>query len=88
MFFFIVALVFPLMLVALKSYGAFYFIAGWNFILFFLVLMFVPETKQRSLEELDEVFSMSTMRLARYGLATPGHQFKVGVSSTGLSWLS
>ncbi|GAA5842913.1 hypothetical protein JCM5353_004135 [Sporobolomyces roseus] len=76
LFNFIIALVFPLMLVALKSYGAFYFFAGWNFILFFLVLMFVPETKQRSLEELDEVFSMSTMRLARYGLATPGHQFK------------
>ncbi|GAA5853689.1 hypothetical protein JCM3766R1_000591 [Sporobolomyces carnicolor] len=76
LFNFIIALVFPLMLVSLKPFGAFYFFAGWNFILFFLVLMFVPETKQRSLEELDEVFSMSTARLARYGLQTPGHQFK------------
>ena len=47
LFNFIIALVFPLMLVSLKPYGAFYFFAGWNFILFFLVLMFVPETKQR-----------------------------------------
>ncbi|GAA5906707.1 sugar porter family MFS transporter [Sporobolomyces salmoneus] len=76
LFNFIIALVFPLMLVSLKPYGAFYFFATWNFILFFLVLMFVPETKQRSLEELDEVFSMSTARLARYGLQTPAHQFK------------
>ncbi|GAA6019822.1 hypothetical protein JCM11491_000284 [Sporobolomyces phaffii] len=76
LFNFVIALVFPLMLVALKPYGAFYFFAAWNGILFFLVLLFVPETKQRSLEELDEVFSMSTARLARYGLQTPGHQFK------------
>ncbi|GAA5934240.1 sugar porter family MFS transporter [Sporobolomyces koalae] len=73
---FVLALVFPLMLVALTPSGAFYFFAGWNMILFFLVLLFVPETKQRSLEELDEVFSMSSARLARYGLQTPGHHFK------------
>ncbi|GAA5881040.1 hypothetical protein JCM16303_004647 [Sporobolomyces ruberrimus] len=76
LFNFVLALVFPLMLVALKPYGAFYFFAAWNAILFFLVLLFVPETKQRSLEELDEVFSMSTSRLARYGMQTPGHHFK------------
>lgn len=47
LFNFVLALVFPLMLVALKPYGAFYFFAAWNAILFFLVLLFVPETKQR-----------------------------------------
>ncbi|GAA5967327.1 hypothetical protein JCM3765_005602 [Sporobolomyces pararoseus] len=73
---FLNALVFPLQLVAFRPYGAFYWFAAWNAILFFLVLLFVPETKQRTLEELDEVFSMSTARLARYGLQTPVYQFK------------
>lgn len=76
LFNFVNALVFPLQLVAFRPYGAFYWFAGWNGLLFFLTLLFVPETKGRSLEELDEVFSMSSARLARYGLATPGHQFK------------
>ncbi|GAA6064231.1 hypothetical protein JCM10212_000378 [Sporobolomyces blumeae] len=73
---FVNALVFPLQLVAFKPYGAFYWFAGWNFILFFAVLLFVPETKGRSLEELDEVFGSSTWRLMKYGIATPGYQFK------------
>jgi hypothetical protein len=35
---------------------------------FFLILMFVPETKALSLEELDAVFSVSTRRHAVYQL--------------------
>jgi hypothetical protein len=35
---------------------------------FFLILMFVPETKALSLEELDAVFSVSTRRHAAYQL--------------------
>lgn len=35
---------------------------------FILILMFVPETKALSLEELDAVFSVSTRRHAMYQL--------------------
>ena len=37
--------------------------AGW-----FLVLLFVPETKALTLEELDQVFSVSTRKHATYQL--------------------
>ncbi|GAA5860308.1 hypothetical protein JCM1840_002856 [Sporobolomyces johnsonii] len=76
LFNFVVALTFPLLLVSFTSTGAFCWFAGWNALLFFLVLLFLPETKQRTLEELDEVFSMSTRRLALYGAATPWYQFQ------------
>jgi len=50
-----------------KPQGMLSFYAAWNLIGFFLVLFFVPETKERSLEELDRVFSVSTKQHARYG---------------------
>ncbi|GEM10318.1 MFS sugar transporter [Rhodotorula toruloides] len=39
-------------------------------------LMFCPETKQFTLEELDEVFSMSTSRHVAYGLTSPAYWFR------------
>jgi len=76
LFNFVVALTFPLLLVAFGNTGAFLWFAAWNAALFFAVLLFCPETKQFTLEELDEVFSMSTRRQAAYGLATPWYQFQ------------
>ena len=41
---------------------------GWNAVLFFLVLFFLPETKGYTLEELDQVFSVPTDVHASYQL--------------------
>ena len=51
---FIVAITFPRLLGAFKPQGAFGWYAGWNIIGFFAILLFVPETKALSLEELDQ----------------------------------
>lgn len=64
----ILSLTFPYMLNAFKPQGAFGFYAGLNFIALILIFLFVPETKQRSLEELDYVFAVTTRQHARYQL--------------------
>ncbi|GAA6033836.1 hypothetical protein JCM8097_000365 [Rhodosporidiobolus ruineniae] len=73
---FINALVFPLQIQKWGSLGAFFWFAGWNAALWVLVLLFVPETKQFTLEELDEVFSMSTKRQIAFGLSSPAYWWK------------
>jgi len=65
---FIVSITFPRLLGAFKPQGAVSWYAGWNAIGFMLILMFLPETKSLSLEELDAVFSISTRRHAMYQL--------------------
>ena len=50
---FVVAITFPRLLGAFKPQGAFGWYAGWNIVGFFAILLFVPETKALSLEELD-----------------------------------
>ncbi|GAA6014407.1 hypothetical protein JCM10207_005450 [Rhodosporidiobolus poonsookiae] len=73
---FINALVFPLQLRSWGSLGAFMWFAGWNALLWVMVLLFCPETKLFTLEELDEVFSMSTGRMVSYGIASPKYWYK------------
>ncbi|GAA5967400.1 hypothetical protein JCM21900_001041 [Sporobolomyces salmonicolor] len=63
---FIVALTFPRLLGAFKPQGAFGWYAGWNVIGTVLVWLFMPETRQLSLEELDQVFSVPTKKHAAY----------------------
>jgi hypothetical protein len=41
-----------------------------------MILMFVPETKGVTLEELDEVFSVSTRKHAAYGLRQVPYAFR------------
>ncbi|PSR73886.1 hypothetical protein PHLCEN_2v10306 [Hermanssonia centrifuga] len=65
---FVVAFTFPRLLGAFKPQGAFGWYAGWNVIGFVLILLFVPETKSLSLEELDQVFSVPTRTHAAYQL--------------------
>lgn len=62
----VVSLTFPAMLGAFTPQGAFAFYATWNIIGFLLVLLFLPETKGLSLEELDQVFSVPTRKHATY----------------------
>ncbi|RMZ83128.1 hypothetical protein DV738_g1249, partial [Chaetothyriales sp. CBS 135597] len=56
----VLSLTFPRMLRAFTPQGAFGFYAGLNFIAFWMILMWLPETKQRSLEELDYIFAVPT----------------------------
>lgn len=76
LFNFVVALTFPRLLSAFTPTGAFAWYAGWNFIGWFIILLFVPETKSLSLEELDQVFNVPTHRQAQYGLASLAHTFR------------
>ena len=50
----------PRMLQAMGVVGVFGFYAGLNVCAFCLIFLFVPETKQRTLEELDYVFAVPT----------------------------
>ncbi|KAI7081587.1 MFS transporter [Hortaea werneckii] len=58
----------PRMLAAFTPTGTFGFYAGLNVLAFFMILFFLPETKQRTLEELDYVFGVSTRKHAAFEL--------------------
>lgn len=63
---FVLAITWPSLLEKFEPQGAFGWYAGWNFIGFFLVLWFLPETKSLSLEELDQVFDLPMLEHAKY----------------------
>lgn len=64
----VLSLTWPRMEAAMTSTGAFGFYCGLNIIAFCMILVFVPETKQRTLEELDYVFAVPTRKHASYQL--------------------
>jgi len=66
----VVSITFPRQLRAFGVPGAFGFYAAMNCIALSLIFLFMPETKQRSLEELDYVFGVPTRTHARYQLFT------------------
>lgn len=63
---FILSVTWPRMLNALHPQGAFGFYAGWNIVGWFLVYFLLPETKQLTLEELDEVFDVPLRKRISY----------------------
>ncbi|GAB7342298.1 hypothetical protein MBLNU457_g0530t1 [Dothideomycetes sp. NU457] len=65
---FVLSVTWPSLLKAFQPQGAFGWYAAWNVFGFCAVLLFLPETKARSLEELDAVFSVSTHKQAAHGL--------------------
>jgi hypothetical protein len=65
---FVLAITWPSMQSCFTTQGAFGWYAGWNVIGWWLILMFMPETKGKTLEELDQVFSVPTKVHAAYGL--------------------
>jgi len=65
---FVLSITFPSLLNAFKPQGAFGFYAAWCCILWVLILLFVRETKGRTLEELDQVFAVPAHVHAAYGL--------------------
>ncbi|KAJ8696572.1 hypothetical protein PTI98_006432 [Pleurotus ostreatus] len=73
---FIVAITFPRLLGAFGPQGAFGWYAAWNAVGFVVILLFVPETKALSLEELDAVFSVPTHVHAAYQIKALPHNIK------------
>lgn len=73
---FVVAITFPRLLGAFQPQGAFGWYAAWNVVGFVLILLFVPETKALSLEELDQVFSVPTRTHAAYQLKALPYNIK------------
>jgi len=66
----ILSLTFPRMQAVMTPTGAFGFYAGLNLIAWFMIFCFVRETKQLTLEELDQVFSVPTKSFLSYELNT------------------
>jgi len=58
----------PLMLSAMGALGVFCFYAGTNILALVMIFLWVPETKQRTLEELDYVFAVPTRTHMHYQL--------------------
>ena len=56
----------PAILQVFTVVGTFGFYAGLNVVAFVLIFHFVPETKQRTLEELDYIFAVPTSTFIRY----------------------
>ncbi|KAG5359985.1 Arabinose-proton symporter [Yarrowia sp. C11] len=75
LFNFILAVTWPSLLAAFTPQGAFGWYAAWNVVGFFLVLCFLPETKNLTLEELDKVFSVPTRVHMKYQF----NAFKVNI---------
>ncbi|KDR71828.1 hypothetical protein GALMADRAFT_253598 [Galerina marginata CBS 339.88] len=62
----VLSITFPRLLSAFGSVGAFGFYAGLNVVAFFMIFFLMPETKQRTLEELDYVFAVPTSKHVSY----------------------
>lgn len=73
---FLLSITWPSLKTRLTNTGAFSFYATWNLIGFVLILLFLPETKGKTLEELDQVFSVPTHVHAAYGIRQLGYVFK------------
>ncbi|KAH8773472.1 hypothetical protein F5883DRAFT_627955 [Diaporthe sp. PMI_573] len=61
---------FPAILKAFGVVGSFCLYAGLNLIAFAMVFLCVPETKQRTLEELDYIFAVPTRTFINYQMRT------------------
>ncbi|KKY27563.1 putative sugar inositol transporter [Phaeomoniella chlamydospora] len=62
----VLSISFPRILSTFTPTGAFGFYAGLNVLAFIMIFLFVPETKQRTLEELDYIFGLPTSRFVHY----------------------
>lgn len=64
----VLSLTYPRMKTVMTPTGSFGFYAGLNLIAWFMIFCFVRETKQLTLEELDQVFSVPTKTFLGYEL--------------------
>lgn len=65
----VLSITFPRILETFGSTGTFGFYAGLNVTAFIMIFFFVPETKQRTLEELDWIFAVPSRRFMRYQMS-------------------
>lgn len=63
---FLISFTWPKMMVAMTPMGGFFWYATWNLFGLVFAYFFVPETKNRTLEELDSVFSVRNRDHASY----------------------
>lgn len=66
----ILGMTFPFLLDAAKPVGAFGMYAGLNVIAFIMIFLWVPETMQRTLEELDWTFAVPVTHFMKYQVFT------------------
>ena len=66
----VITITFPRILQALTIQGAFGFYAGLNLLVLVMSFLWMPETKQRTLEQMDSVFC----RADEDAYALPGHE--------------
>ncbi|KAI0121580.1 major facilitator superfamily domain-containing protein [Hypoxylon sp. NC0597] len=62
----VLSISFPKVLAATGVLGAFCLYAGFNIAAFIMIFLWMPETKQRTLEELDYVFAVPTSVFVKY----------------------
>lgn len=62
----VLSVTFPLMLDRLKVAGSFSMYAGFNILALIMIFLWLPETKQRTLEELDYIFAVPTRVFMKY----------------------
>ncbi|KFY70035.1 hypothetical protein V499_09521 [Pseudogymnoascus sp. VKM F-103] len=62
----VLGITWPTMVQAMTTTGAFCFYAGLNIVAFVMIFLWVPETKQRTLEELDYIFAVPTRTHMHY----------------------
>ncbi|XXG97901.1 hypothetical protein Hte_004217 [Hypoxylon texense] len=62
----VLSITFPKILAATGVLGAFCLYAGFNIAAFIMIFLWMPETKQRTLEELDYVFAVPTSVFVKY----------------------
>ena len=62
----VLSLTFPRLLTALRPQGAFGLYAGLNLLAFVLIFFLVPETRLKTLDQLDDVFTVPTGRFIKY----------------------
>lgn len=64
----VLSLTFPRMVRAFTIQGAFGFYAGLNLLALCMIFLFLPETKQRTLEEMDYIFAVPMRTHAKFKL--------------------
>ncbi|KAL1597031.1 hypothetical protein SLS60_008613 [Paraconiothyrium brasiliense] len=62
----VLSLTLPTMLRVMKAQGVFGFYAGLNIVALIMIFLWLPETKQRTLEELDYIFAVPTRTHMKY----------------------
>ncbi|OAA59286.1 Sugar/inositol transporter [Cordyceps fumosorosea ARSEF 2679] len=62
----VLSITLPLMLRSLGVMGVFGFYSGLNVVALIMIFLWVPETKQRTLEEIDYIFAVPTRVFMRY----------------------